>query len=77
MLGTMVLVVGFSMVATNKNVHVLSFLVGNRTTETLDSGYTDMNCSWQYSLERLWKSYGQKEVAIGLVSMQQLLTVRN
>ena len=46
MLGTMLLVVGFSMVATNKNVHVLSFLVGNRTTETLDSGYTDMNCSW-------------------------------
>jgi len=21
-------------------------LVGNRTTETLDSGYTDMNCTW-------------------------------
>ena len=46
MLGTMLLVVGFSIVATNQNVHVLSFLVGNRTTETLDSGNSDMNCTW-------------------------------
>ena len=45
-LGTMLLVVGFSLVATNQNVHILSFLVGSRTTETLDSGYTDMNCTW-------------------------------
>ena len=46
MVGTILLVVGFSLVATNQNVHILSFLVGSRITETLDSGNSDMNCTW-------------------------------